>query len=603
MIGSGPHIAYAIAKVHGRVIGGTVVGRTRDAADREFEVVFALRPDRVRRFMKFKLSAAWGEHLSDEQWRRIADRVIRALGYGRCPYIVIRHCDTGIDHVHLEVTSVTIDGLLVDRGHDYYRAQVIAREIELTDGLTVVHSSWETTDKQLSWPDIQRVRDGQLPFGVAIRPTVEAAVGRARTWDNLIDDLGQAGIHPARKHSGLFVMQGEARAALSDVVPGQSMETFNALLGESYDDAIQRRLRQTAPPEVHPGFDRGTAGQRHEESGVSGLHVVGAPDRSTAGRDKDTASRRNTTRPDLQAGGDYAQSDRPADDGPHAPAGRATRGAAPGHDPDGGSRTADGERSSPAHLGDDGRDRDRPTPDDLDRLDPPAPRLESTGGAAGDLGLLSAALRHAGARRTGRRGPVAPAPGPEQQAAELRVLRTLLEMVSQRQKLQQTASDARRELRSARERLAAARRAPEDRDLASWRLDSALTIGAEAPLTVRAEIDLALKTGDHEIALSVARQYGPVAEGSCTDLYRAVERLVPPSIMVEWEQQLAVQEDHGRTLQQVLAETPSLDDLQSRIARLLGRLPDAMLAVLSAEERTVLRNLQPAQQRAAGLEI
>src|SRR6185437_6370084 len=135
------------------------------------------------------LSAAPGEHLNDEQWQRVAGAYMERMGFKDNQYVLVRHADTGHDHVHLLMNRVSMTGDLVSTRFDYRRQEVALDQIEREQGLTRTHEQLsqhmrdhpeQAIDTLLRNRTSFSERDLRLHLGRALRDDaeVERAVAR-----------------------------------------------------------------------------------------------------------------------------------------------------------------------------------------------------------------------------------------------------------------------------------------------------------------------------------------------------------------------------------------------------------------------------------------
>jgi Ti-type conjugative transfer relaxase TraA len=142
--GFGGAVRYAMQKDDGeaRLIGTNLVADRNDAdalAAEMAEHAAMLRPDVEKAVQHVSLSAAPGEHLTDEQWRGVAEAYMEKMGFKDNQYVLVRHADTGHDHVHLILNRVSMSGELVSTRFDYRRQEIALDSIEREQGLTRTH--------------------------------------------------------------------------------------------------------------------------------------------------------------------------------------------------------------------------------------------------------------------------------------------------------------------------------------------------------------------------------------------------------------------------------------------------------------------------------
>jgi len=88
--------------------------------------------------------------LSDQTWNQIATDFVTSMGFDNtdgtvapCRWVAVRHglSSNGNDHIHLAVNLVREDGTRAPIHHDYHRAQVASRALEVTYGLAQLESA------------------------------------------------------------------------------------------------------------------------------------------------------------------------------------------------------------------------------------------------------------------------------------------------------------------------------------------------------------------------------------------------------------------------------------------------------------------------------
>ena len=86
------------------------------------------------------------DNLTDEEFREIADKYMKDMGYENQPYVVFKHAD--IDRIHLHVVCVRVDenGKKLDSNFENMRSMRICRQIESDFKLTLATKQEERTD-------------------------------------------------------------------------------------------------------------------------------------------------------------------------------------------------------------------------------------------------------------------------------------------------------------------------------------------------------------------------------------------------------------------------------------------------------------------------
>ena len=152
------------------LVGGNMYGEDPRALAQEFGEWRELRPGLTRAVFHSSLSLPHGptgrEELSDAQWRDVAERYLEHLGYGRSPFVVVRHRDTEHDHVHIVAARIGVDGRAVSDSHDYRRGEEVLRQLEREYGLTQVKSAHEVEKTAMRPGEIRQLeRTGEVSEG------------------------------------------------------------------------------------------------------------------------------------------------------------------------------------------------------------------------------------------------------------------------------------------------------------------------------------------------------------------------------------------------------------------------------------------------------
>ncbi|MGB3149602.1 MAG: relaxase/mobilization nuclease domain-containing protein, partial [Maribacter sp.] len=73
------------------------------------------------RYAHISLNLPHGEHLDDKTFLKISEEYMNNMGYGKQPYVVVRHNDTKHEHVHIVTTNVKEDGKVLGIFNSYRR--------------------------------------------------------------------------------------------------------------------------------------------------------------------------------------------------------------------------------------------------------------------------------------------------------------------------------------------------------------------------------------------------------------------------------------------------------------------------------------------------
>ena len=137
--------SYLLEDERGRIVAGTMAGRTPRELAAEVGQFRRLNPKLGKAVAHFSLNPAPDDHdLSDEQWQAIAERFMSELGFGDAPWVGVIHRDTYFDgqvrpHLHLAACRISAKtGRTVSDSNFFYRTEEAIRGIERDFGLVSV---------------------------------------------------------------------------------------------------------------------------------------------------------------------------------------------------------------------------------------------------------------------------------------------------------------------------------------------------------------------------------------------------------------------------------------------------------------------------------
>jgi len=113
------------------------------------------------------------EKLSNEQMKQIADRYMEGLGMKDHPYLVYRHHDTDVPHIHIVATLIDDNGARLNTnniGKD--RSEPTRKAIEQEFGLVRAENQKQDLAFQVKPVDVQKVVHGEKPTKQAIQNVV-----------------------------------------------------------------------------------------------------------------------------------------------------------------------------------------------------------------------------------------------------------------------------------------------------------------------------------------------------------------------------------------------------------------------------------------------
>jgi hypothetical protein len=204
-------LEYDLGKEQGRVIDTNMNGSDPRELAAEFGEIRKLRPALGRAVLHVSLSAAPGEHFTDEQWCAISQRYLHGMGLGHNQYVVTRHNDTEHEHIHLLANRIRLDGSVTSDSNDYRRQEVLMREIERDLGLQPVQPSVTAERRAATKGELEHgLRTGQPSTRQQLQQLCDGAIERCTSFSDYVARLEAAGVEllpvtqlEGRKLSGL----------------------------------------------------------------------------------------------------------------------------------------------------------------------------------------------------------------------------------------------------------------------------------------------------------------------------------------------------------------------------------------------------------------
>ena len=202
------------------------------------------------------LNAAPGERLSGDQWRAIAGEYLNRMGWSAHDHAVVRHSDTGHDHVHLVIDRVGRDGQVADLHKDFERQERVLDSLEREFGLTRTHEALRESAARNPFQAVESATRNNLTFD---RSGVE------RYFERM-------GFEPDRVHE-------LTDRAMSDSRVLSAADRFTTKEVQEEVRALDSALRDLAAQEARPTLDRGPAARERLDAGQRA-----AADQIAAGR-------------------------------------------------------------------------------------------------------------------------------------------------------------------------------------------------------------------------------------------------------------------------------------------------------------------------------
>ena len=122
---------YLLRQDRGRIVAGSMAGRTPRELAREFGALRKLNPRVTKAVAHLMLSPSSEDApISDEQWQAIAQRYIEAMGFENSAWVAVLHQDTDHQHIHIIASRIDFSGKTVSDSNDFRRSEAIVRKIE-----------------------------------------------------------------------------------------------------------------------------------------------------------------------------------------------------------------------------------------------------------------------------------------------------------------------------------------------------------------------------------------------------------------------------------------------------------------------------------------
>jgi len=242
-----------------RIIGGNMTGQNPRELSREFGLVRELRPDIEKPVHHVSISAGENDRLSVEQWQEIADTYIEKMGFQNSPHVVIQHCGTKRDHIHILTSRIDFDRKMISEWQSKQRAEKVMREVEQKYDLERLPMSREVMRAAPSRGE-QEVyeRTGRMSAKLSLQGHVERALRDQPTATEFIERLQRVGVEAipnlqsTGRVSGISFQQGEELMKGSDLGRGFSWGALQNR-GLDYDQERDRPAMEAAKLRAETG--------------------------------------------------------------------------------------------------------------------------------------------------------------------------------------------------------------------------------------------------------------------------------------------------------------------------------------------------------------
>lgn len=164
-----------VFKKDAETIGGNMAGKNARELAAEFGVTRKLREDIDTCCYHVSLSLPAGEKLSSQEWEKISSKYLSKMGLYPTDhqYIIVRHQDKELDHIHIITSRVALDGTVWKPFRDRIKSKDVCRLLEKEYHLTAVSNEKkqyraQTTQKERRMSE----RTGREPEKVFVQKTM-----------------------------------------------------------------------------------------------------------------------------------------------------------------------------------------------------------------------------------------------------------------------------------------------------------------------------------------------------------------------------------------------------------------------------------------------
>lgn len=241
-------LAYVLGKPGAKLIGGNMEGTTPQELTIEFEQI-RQRNERIQRpVYHCALSLSPGESFTDDTWRDISAKYLKAMGFSRNQYVLVRHTDTEHhEHVHIVANRVRRNGEAITDSWDFRRSEAILRQLEQEYALTSVVPTWERDRSSPTRRELEQERKTAKP---SVRKRLQQLIDRSLSDDHLVTNLEQLTARLAESGVSVRLRQNQKTQLQGISFELDGIAIAGSKLGRAYSLAkIEHRLSGRISPE------------------------------------------------------------------------------------------------------------------------------------------------------------------------------------------------------------------------------------------------------------------------------------------------------------------------------------------------------------------
>ena len=300
---------YGLGKEGGNaceIVGGNMSGTDPRTLSAEFGLSRAARPGVRRPVWHTSLSLPPGDRLDSDRWSEVADDFMRGMGLGDHQYVVIRHYDTEIDHIHIIASRIGLDGGLYHGKFDAKKAIALTQELEEKHGLTRTKGldGEPTPRKAATRKELEMsCRTSEAPPRLLLQQIIDAATTEPGSVFDFMDRVEAAGavvrpnVAKTGKMNGFsFALNGVPfkGSDLGKAYTWKGLQSRGVEYEQDRDgEALRERASRSAssPGEVHGGGPDGADSAPGPSGGGSGSVDGGTTDRGPGALSRDDPDR------------------------------------------------------------------------------------------------------------------------------------------------------------------------------------------------------------------------------------------------------------------------------------------------------------------------
>lgn len=269
---------YDLEKEEGYLLDTNMSADNPKELAAEFGEIRRLRPTLGKAVLHVSLSAAPGEHLTDEQWCDIGRSYLEGMGFTNNQYVMTRHLDTDHEHIHIIANRIQFNGEVTTDSHDYRRQEVLMRQIEKDYDLEKVAPSLEVERKAPTKGEIEHaLRTNEPSTRQQLQQLCDVAAKDCPNMSQYVERLQDMGVQlvsqlqlEGEKLSGLSYRLDEVTMKGSDLGKGYTPSGLNKR-GITYekdrDFETVSRARERAENRTLNAADRSLESEQTPERG------------------------------------------------------------------------------------------------------------------------------------------------------------------------------------------------------------------------------------------------------------------------------------------------------------------------------------------------